>query len=317
MTSFVPSPSVPTFTLNDGAKFPILQWGNGTGNAKKEAVQAGSWVLKYGIRAIDTAQGYGREPETGEVVRDSGLKRNQVWITTKLSQEDGAADKDPIPVEEVKASVLNSIKLLGTQPDLILVHNPFVAPKGKLVEFWKALEALKDSGDITGSLGVSNFRPQDFEELLPVAKYKPVCNQIEYHPLVLTHLEPVLKITNVHNILTTAFGPLTPALRHPTKGGGPLKPVLERIAKRIGEDFDPANVLLLWTRATGVGIITASANEERIKGFAQIQEMLLDPLGGLTKDEVSEITQIGKKYHFRGYEEHMKVDFPAPNLPAE
>lgn len=117
---------------------------------------------------------------------------------------------------------------------VILIHNPFVPPKGKLVEFWKILEDMKDKGELTASLGVSNFRPQDFDELLPQAKYKPVVNQLEYHPYVLTHLDPVLEIQKKHGILVESYGPLSPLLRHKT--GGPIKPILERIAARLSKE---------------------------------------------------------------------------------
>jgi diketogulonate reductase-like aldo/keto reductase len=183
---------------------------------------------------------------------------------------------------------------------VILIHNPFVPPKGKLVEFWKILEEMKDSGELTASLGVSNFRPQDFKELLSAdIKYKPVCNQLEYHPYVLEALEPVFKIQQEHGILTEAYGPLSPLLRHKT--GGPIKPILERIAQRLsketGKDVDAAAALLLWTRAKGVVAVTASGNEGRIAKLAQTQE-----LPDLSKEEVEEIEQAGRKVYFRAYE---------------
>lgn len=188
---------------------------------------------------------------------------------------------------------------------------------------------MKDSGELTASLGVSNFRPQDFEALLPVAKYKPVVNQLEYHPFVLTHLDPILKIQQVrirlgarwgwaelfadlpslsslqpsasqeHGILTEAYGPLSPLIRHST-GGGPLKPILNRIAHRVssvtGRDVDAAAVLLLWTRAKGVIAVTASGNEERIHKLAAVQT-----LPDLTEEEVQEIEEVGRKIYFRAY----------------
>ncbi|KAL8286457.1 hypothetical protein RQP46_004474 [Phenoliferia psychrophenolica] len=306
LKQFTPTSDIPTFTLLDGARIPVLGWGNGTGAAKEKAVEAGLWALGSGLRHIDTAQGYNNESTVSSVLSKSGLERDQVWITSKLSQKDGSAELDPIPLDKVRE-----------KPDLLLVHNPFVPAPGQIVAFWKILEAMKDAGELTASLGVSNFRPQDFEILLPEAKYKPVCNQLEYHPFVLTHLQPVLDIHAKHNILTTAYGPLTPILRHPT-AGGPLKPILQRIANRLG--VDEAAVLLLWTKATGVGIITASGNEERIKGFARVQELCkleVGEEGTLSRTEVEQISEVGRMFHFRGYDEHMSVDFPAPKLPSQ
>ena len=233
---------------------------------------------------------------------------------TTVSQENGATDKPPIPTSSVRASVNQTITRLGFQPDLLLVHNPFVPEAGQLVEFWKVLEDMKDKGELTSSIGVSNFRPQDLEELLAVAKYKPVVNQLEYHPYVLTHLQPVLDIQEKHGILTEAYGPLSPILRHET--GGPLKPLLGKIAHRLssvtGREVDQTAVLLLWCKAKNVIAVTASANSDNIKKLGVTQE-----LPDLTPEEVKEIEEVGRKIHFRAYPEHMCVDFPAPDLPSE
>lgn len=94
-----------------------------------------------------------------------------------MSQKDGAADKDPIQKEDIRALVEQSIKRLGTTPDLFLIHNPFVPAPGQLVEAWQIFEQLKDEG-VLKSIGVSNFRPQDLEAVLKVAKHKPAVNQV-------------------------------------------------------------------------------------------------------------------------------------------
>lgn len=107
--------------------------------------------------------------------------------------------------------------------------------------------------------------------------------------------------------MTESFGPLTPLLRHPT--GGPVKPVLTKIAKRVTESnpslpipVDEVVVLLLWTRAMGVVAVTASGNEERIKLLAEISYL---PENILTKEEVQKITSVGKTVHFRHYVSHL------------
>ncbi|GAA6018084.1 hypothetical protein JCM11491_003312 [Sporobolomyces phaffii] len=305
----------PTFKLLDNTQIPVIFWGNGTGDAKKTAIESGRIALNAGLIGVDTAQGYENEEETGECIAKSGIDRKDIYLTTKISTVKGDPKNPGVELEDLRDNVKESIKKLGSQPDLILIHNPFVPPKGKLVEFWKILEDMKDKGELTASLGVSNFRPQDYEELFAGdIKYKPVVNQLEYHPYVLEHLEPVLKIQAEHGILTESYGPLSPLLRHKT--GGPIKPILERIASRLaketGKDVDAAAVLLLWTRAKGVVAVTASGNEGRIKKLAQTQE-----LPDLSTEEVDEIEQAGRKIHFRAYDEHMCIDFPAPNLPED
>ncbi|KAF7965006.1 hypothetical protein HWV62_1066 [Athelia sp. TMB] len=292
------------------------RWGNGSGRAREKPVEAGTIALAEGFRHIDTAQGYNNEPETNETLQKGGVSRGEIWLTSKLSQENGAADKEPIPKEKIRESVESTIKRLGSTPDLFLIHNPFVPSPGQLVEAWQIFEQLKDEG-ILKSIGVSNFRPQDLEAILAVAKHKPVVNQIEYHPYVLTHLAPVLAIQEKHGIVTEAYGPLTPVVRHPT--GGPLKSILTRISKRIssitGKPIDEAAVLLLWTHANGVVAVTASGSPEHIKELAEVGRIATEKGDLLTKEEVEEITETGKTIHFRGYPEHMSVDFPPPDLP--
>lgn len=114
--------------------------------------------------------------------------------------------------------------------------------------------------------------------------------ELEYHPYLLSHLKPVLDIHAKHGIVAEAYGPLTPVIRHP---GGPLKPVLEKIAK--AHDVDTATVLLRWTMQSGVVAVTSSKNEERIKGYKKLWEF------ELSSEEVKEIEEAGKKVHFRYY----------------
>ncbi|KAE9394571.1 Aldo/keto reductase [Gymnopus androsaceus JB14] len=306
------SPTVHTFDLASGVKIPWLAWGNGSGEARKVPVEAGLVALKTGIRHIDTAQGYRNEGATGEAITKSGLSKDDVFVTSKLSEKGDSA----VPLDEVRGAIQESIKKLGFIPDLFLIHNPHVVAHHDLKKAWQILEEMKAAGELK-EIGVSNFRPQDLELILDGAKYKPVVNQIEYHPYTLAHLEPVLAIQAKHGILTESYGPLTPILRHPT--GGPLKPVLTRIAKRISESnqslpipIDEVVVLLLWMRAMDVVAVTASGNEGRIKLLAEVSFL---PGDLLTKEEVEEIVKVGKTVHFRHYREHMERDFALPNLP--
>lgn len=125
---------------------------------------------------------------------------------------------------------------------------------------------------------------------------------------MLAHLEPLLAFQDKHGIVSAAYGPLTPILRHPT--GGPLKPVLERIGATHG--LDAASVLLLWTIQKGVVAVTSSKNEANIRKIAA-----LDSAPDLSADEVAQIDAAGKTIHFRHYSEHMTKDYPAPDLPQD
>ncbi|EAU87515.1 conjugated polyketone reductase C1 [Coprinopsis cinerea okayama7 len=303
------------FKLSDGTYLPWVAWGNGTGDAKKTAIESGKIALEAGIRHIDTAQLYENEKETGIAIETSKIPREEVYVTSKLSPKADDGKYPPVPPSEVRDSIQGSLDRLGFVPDLYLIHSPFVPEPGQLKAVWKILEDLKDEGKLK-SIGVSNFRPQDLEAILDGAKHKPVVNQLELHPYTLAHLEPLLELQEKHGILTTSYGALTPLLRHPT--GGPLKPVLSNIAERLAKkynapDIDSLTVLFLWARAKKIGVVTASGNEERIKGLAKVYHSSweLDP------EDVEEISRVGKTIHFRHYREHMEKDFPLPNLPSQ
>jgi len=301
-----------TIELLDGTKIPWLGWGNGSGKARKTAVESGNIALASGIRHIDTAQGYKNEEATGQVIAASGLPSESIFVTSKLSPN---SDDSKIPLSEVRATVEETTRKIGRIPDLFLIHSPFTPENDDVAGMWKILEELKDEGKLK-SIGVSNFRLQDYEKIFASSpKYIPTVNQIEYHPFVLTHLAPVLELQAKHGIVTQSYGPLTTLVRHPTKGG-PLFPVLERIAARIssvaGKPLDAAAVLLLWTRAQGVVAVSASGTEANIKKLGEAAE--LPDL--LEQSEIDEITAIGKQHHFRHYTEHMERDFPVPALPS-
>ncbi|KAK0487765.1 NADP-dependent oxidoreductase domain-containing protein [Armillaria novae-zelandiae] len=322
--------------LLDGAHIPWLGWGNGSGDARRTALESGSEVLRVGIRHIDTAQNYRNEANTGKVIAKSDVEKDELWVTSKISERPSPDSKNPkdgvpVPLAEVRTSIDESLTKLGFIPDLFLIHCPYVAEdqEASLKKLWEILEDLKDEGKLK-SIGVSNFRPQDLNVILEGARHKPVVNQLEYHPYVLAHLEPVLAIQKEHGIVTEAYGSLTPTIRHPT--GGPLQPILLRIAQRLNKDnvslirassavdpgfvsapFDPSAVLLLWVRAMGVVAVTASGNRGRIRRLAEISYL---PDGLLNPEEVQEISDVGKTVHWRYYTEHMEKDFPLPQLPT-
>ncbi|KAL1405729.1 hypothetical protein Q8F55_007399 [Vanrija albida] len=300
-----------TITLSDGKKVPAIGWGNGTGglaSSGSKAVDAGAIALEDGILHIDTAQLYETEAETAASIKKAGVSRDKVWITTKLSENTAAAKGTT--ADNIREAVVESIAKLETIPDLILIHNPYVPEKGKIGEFWTYLEDLVLDGTLKGaSLGFSNFREQDIDDVLKVARIQPVVNQLEYHPFLLTQLEPLLAKQAALGIVTQSYGPLSPLLRHPS-GGGSLKVVLERIAAERG--VDAASILLLWTIQKGVVAVTSSTNAERIQKLADV-----DKLEDLTPEQIAEIDAAGKKAHYRYYKEHMFEDFPVPDLPED
>ncbi|WOO80650.1 NAD/NADP-dependent indole-3-acetaldehyde reductase [Vanrija pseudolonga] len=299
-----------TVKLLDGKLIPALGWGNASSGllgGGQKSIDAAKLAIASGITHIDTAQLYRTETETGVAVRESGAE-GKVWVTTKLSEKEGIADANGVNRDALRKSVEGSLQRLGAKPDLLLIHN-IEAAAGHIAPLWTALEDLVFDGTLAGvSIGVSNYRPQDIEAVVAVARIIPAVNQFEFHPYLLAHTEGLIALQKKHGIATEAYGPLTPLLRHPT--GGPLKPVLERIAKT--HNIDPATVLLLWVIAKGHVAISGSAKADNLKKLAAI-----DQLPDLTAEEVAEIDAVGRKIHFRGYKVHHVKDFPAPDLPED
>lgn len=131
----------------------------------------------------------------------------------------------------------------------------------------------------------------------------------------MTHLAPVIEIQKKHGIVTMSYCPLSPLLQHPT--GGPIVPILERIAARLSKETGKAittqHALLLWDQAHGVVPLTSSSKLERLTALAELQS-----LGqGLTEEEVKEVDAAGQTIHWRKCTEHMEIDFPLPNLPSQ
>lgn len=173
----------------------------------KKALEAGTIAIQAGIHHIDCAQVYRTEGEVLPAIKAAGLKREDVFVTTKCplplsvhdptrqaehspvthfqgrnaidAQHGQFTDPDPaIGFEEIKASVKRSIDTMGFIPDLLLIHNPYIPAEGTIGEFWGHLETLVEDGTLKGcSLGLSNFRPVDIEEVMKVAKIKPVVNR--------------------------------------------------------------------------------------------------------------------------------------------
>lgn len=249
---------------------------------------------------MDTAQLYAQgrnEAETGKLLE--GIPREQCFLTSKLSQK-GDNNDQPVPIDQIRQSVMDSIAKLGRKPEcasllvfpftlqqqeaddvgtflllcsLYLVHNPYVMGDGsgkpdQLVAGWKVLEDLKDEG-LLMSIGVSNFRPQDIQAILDKCEYRPTVNQLEFHPQLLAHLAPLIEIQRKNGIITEAYGGLQPLIKNQ---GSRLEPVVNEIAKRLsnesGKPVEPAIVLLLWCHAMDVVAVTTSSQEERIKAFA-------------------------------------------------
>lgn len=193
-------------TLNNGNKIPTLAYGTWL-IKNKDAAKCVELALNAGYRHIDTAQAYGNEEGIGEGIRNSGLSRNELYITTKVQAEYKSYKK-------AKASIDESLKKLGLgYVDLILIHCPqpwaFFRSKRRYFkqnkEVWKALEDAYFEGKVK-AIGVSNFLVDDLENILEDCRVKPMVNQVLCH-IGNTPMD-VIKFCQEHDIVIESYSPI-------------------------------------------------------------------------------------------------------------
>lgn len=237
---------VPAVPLRDGGSIP--QVGFGVFRVLDDVVEAAvSSALKVGYRHIDTAMIYGNEAGTGRAIRESGIPREELFVTTKLW-------KDHLAPSEVRGQFDASLERMGLDyVDLYLIHWP-VPSQDLYVETWRALQPLLEDGRAR-HIGVSNFHVEHLERLRNETGIVPVINQVELHPN-LPQAE-LREYHREHGIVTQAWSPLA-------KGGELLQSqVLADIAARHGRT--PAQVVLRWHIQLGNVIIPKSVHEDRMR----------------------------------------------------
>ena len=249
-------PFSPLITLADGRTIPQL----GLGVYKVEdalATRLVAGAIDAGYRHIDTAALYFNETGVGAGVRESGIAREDLFITTKVWNDDQGYD------ETLRAFDASLDKLGMDYVDLYLIHWP--APKqDRYVETWRALEKLQADGR-TRSIGVSNFSPARIERLRENSDAVPVINQIELHPW-LPQTE-TREYDASRGILTEAWSPLA-------RGKAIGDPVLTEIGRKYGKSA--AQVVLRWHVELGLVVIPKSNTLERIRENSQVFDFALD-----------------------------------------
>jgi diketogulonate reductase-like aldo/keto reductase len=240
---------------NDGTAMPLLGFGTyqiPNGGACYRAVRH---ALDVGYRHIDTAAFYGNEEDVGRAVRDSGLARADLYVTTKLWNSDQGYDSALRAFER-------SLKRLGLDyVDLYLVHWP---EPGKRADSWRALEEIRKRGHCR-SIGVSNYTVRHLEELLRSAQVMPVNNQVEFSPFL--YQRKLLEFCAAKGISLTAYCPLT-------HGEKLDHPAIAQIGAKYGKTG--AQVLLRWALQHNVVAIPKSARNERIEENAALYDFELD-----------------------------------------
>jgi 2,5-diketo-D-gluconate reductase B len=229
-----------------GTRIPVLGFGTWliTGPEASEAVRD---ALEIGYRQIDTARAYENEREVGQGIEDSGVPREQIFLTSKVPHDEATAD-------EVERDCEQSLERLGVdQLDLLLLHWP--SPDVPLEETLKAMTALRDDGRIR-NLGVSNFPAGLLKHALELA---PVfCDQVEYHPFL--GQDGLLELARANDVLITAYSPLA-------HGNVPDDGTLNRIGAAHGKTAGQVALRWLLDQDHVSPIPKASSHERRVENF--------------------------------------------------
>lgn len=247
-----------TIRLNNGIEIPRLGLGVYRAAAGPETRNAVLWALEAGYRHVDTAAIYGNEADVGRAIRESGIPREEVFVTTKLWNDDHGYD-------EALAAFDASLKRLGfDHVDLYLIHWPV---SERRLESWRALERLYEEGRAR-AIGVSNYMVPHLEELLAHCNVVPAVNQIELSPWSWRSRQDVVELCRAHGIALEAYSPLT-------KGRKLGDPTLRSVAERVGRT--PAQVLIRWALQQDLIVIPKSVHRERIRENANVFDYSLSP----------------------------------------
>ena len=203
-------------------------------------------ALKAGYRHIDTAAGYMNESDVGKAIKDSGIDRKEIFITSKLWVQ------DMMDYESAQKGIEASLEKSGLEYfDLYLLHQAC----GDYFSSWRAMETAYQEGKLK-AIGVSNFYPNILTNFCEVVKVKPVVNQVELHPYYTQ--EKALETMKYYNVIPEAWAPL---------GGGRYNPFEDEMLKEIAEKHNKTvgQVILRWNIQRGVVVIPKSTHVERIK----------------------------------------------------
>jgi diketogulonate reductase-like aldo/keto reductase len=252
-----------THELADGHVIPMLGLGVWQVENARECVDAVRWALEEGYRHIDTAQAYGNEESVGLGLRESGVPREEIFVTTKFLPR----SEDPV------AAIEASLGRLGLEHvDLYLIHWPAGGPTWA----WPGMERAREAG-YARSIGVSNFGVDELRQLLATATVPPVVDQVQFSPY--EYRKALLDSCRQNGIALEAYSPLGTG-RHLTGD------TVARIARR--HERTPAQVLLRWCIEQGIPVIPKSTHRERIVENAQLFDFRL------SDEEIAELDALDR-----------------------
>ena len=255
--------------LNNGIKMPWLGLGVYQLQEGQQIDEAIKHALNVGYRSIDTASAYGNERGAGKAIRECGLPREEIFLTTKVWNSDQREDRVMAAFEESLA------RLELDYVDLYLVHWPV---RERYQETWKVMEEIYHSGRAK-AIGVSNFQIDHLETILSNSQVVPAVNQIEFHPSL--QQPELLAFCKTHNIQVEAWSPLK-------QGRIVSDPVVQQIGEKYGKTA--AQIVLRWDLQHGVVTIPKSSKLHRIEENGEIFDFELSPedmqaLNGLDNGE--------------------------------
>jgi diketogulonate reductase-like aldo/keto reductase len=272
---------VPTVKLNTGDKMPEIGFGTWKISNQKDAKKAVKTAIKVGYKLIDTAKIYGNEEGVGEGIKEGGVDRAELFVTTKLWNDDQGYESGLKAFDE-------SLKRLGLEyVDLYLIHWPGT---DRRAEAWKALQEIQTQG-LAKNIGVSNYTVRHLEEVLSSSKVVPAVNQIEFHPFIYEDQKEVLEYCKKNKIVVEAYSPLARArdMENTT---------LHAIAVRHGKTI--AQVMLRWAIQHGTVPIPKSTNPGRTKENIEVFDF------DLAEEEMNTINRLST---------NKRVTWDPTNLP--
>lgn len=249
--------------LNDGVEIPVYGFGTFQIPADGSTCKAVSEALDLGIRHIDTAVAYFNEQEVGQAIRESGIPREEIFLTSKLWLQDYG-------YEAAKKGIETSLRKLGLDyMDLYLIHQPY----GDVPGAWRAMEEAKAEGKIR-SIGVSNMTPKIWNSFIPQFDTMPSVNQVEFNPY--NQQKEIRKIMSDAGVQLEGWGPLGQGNQEMLSN-----PVIKKIAEARGKDV--GQIILRFEHQEGAIIFPKSTKLERIKSNMEIFNFVL------TEEEMAEI----------------------------
>ncbi|CAM3068514.1 aldo/keto reductase [Lactiplantibacillus plajomi] len=263
----------PTIKLNDGNEIPAIGFGTFQIPDDGSTYQAVTDALAAGYRHIDTAVAYFNEDEVGRAVRDSGIPRDQIWVTSKLWLQD-------FGYEAATKAIDRSLEKSGLDYlDLYLIHQPY----GDVPGAWRAMEAAKKAGKLK-SIGVSNMTPKIWQRFVPQFATLPAVNQVEFNPYF--QQRPLRQLLSANDVKLEAWAPLG-------QGNQALfnEPVIQQLATKYHKDA--GQIILRFEHQEGIIVFPKSVHEARIKSNREIFDF------ALSDSEMTQLRQLdtGKGQH--------------------